>query len=521
MNNPVATSDDSLAEITVRRVREGLARSDTACVTEVLDVLQEMSQRADCLSIQDLAALIGRDLTTVTKVMKAAHCLGYNPAGVEVTTLAEAITVIGFDKVRNLVLSLLLIETAEARGGAVEAREVAALALTSALTAQTLATQAGSPHADQAFVCAALRQYGKLLLCTFLTEDYQNAMALVQEGSPETAFQTVFGLTTFELAHHILAEANLPKLISNSIQPVSPLLLQAANPSDGDRLLLISDFATRVCATIARTDLTAEQCQAALAQLVRGAMRSLALSEEDLLETLQTVDEVLSTFARVHGVSRFSSGLITRLRCLAEGKPWQVEPGARPRTRSSGTEFTTAAATAKGRDPLAEAIADVERLIRAGGSEPRSVFSAAARGIRAGLRLRSCLIFFPEASGPLFAPTIGSGPLFDALRNQAVLNPQHRDVFSVCLDRGEDAVIQDPSDAKIAPFIPDWFQRAVGTGPLVLLPVQDPLGVFAVICGVVGPGERVELSAPRLQQLRALRAHLAGLRSKLAPRRAA
>src|SRR6185503_10597940 len=128
MNSQSALVDRTLAEVTLHRVREGLAHSETACVTQVLEVLQEMAQKADRLSIQDLADLIGRDLTTVTKVMKAAHCLGYNPAGIEVTTLSEAIAVIGFDKIRNLVLSLLLIETAEGRGAVTEARDVAALA---------------------------------------------------------------------------------------------------------------------------------------------------------------------------------------------------------------------------------------------------------------------------------------------------------------------------------------------------------------------------------------------------------
>ena len=515
MKNLVPSADDPLAEVTVHRVREGLARGDTACVTEVLEVLQQMAQRADCLSIQELADLIGRDLTTVTKVMKAAHCLGYNPAGIDVTTLAEAISVIGFDKIRNLVLSLLLIDGVEVRGGAGEAREVSALSLTSALTAQTLASQAGSQHGDQAFLCAALRQYGKLLLSTFLPEEYAAALARAQEGSFESAFQSVFGLTSFQLAQRILAEANLPKLIANTIQPVSPQLLQSANLSEGERLLVISDFSTSVCATIARPDLNAEQCQAKLAQLVRGAMRTLGVSEEDLLGTLKTVDRTLSTFARVHGVERFSNTLITRLRCVADGKSWRVEPATATATSARPMEAAHETVLAKGRDALATAIIEVEQLLQAPTRNSRAIFNLAARAIRTALNLRSCLVFFPEPGGSLLSAIVGSGPLFDEIRNQPLLDPHHRDVFTVCLERGEDAVIQDPSDPKIAPFIPDWFKRATGAGPLVLLPVGDADGVFAVICGVLNPKQRVELTPIRLQQLRTLRSHLATLRVEL------
>src|SRR5262249_27301763 len=136
--DPAIGQDDPLAAETVRRVREALAHSETACVTQVLEIVQELSQKAEHLSVQDLAGLIGRDLTTVTKIMKAAPCLGYTPGAVEVSTLSEAIAVIGFEKIRNLVLSLLLIETAEGRNSTKASQEVAALALTSGLTAQTL-----------------------------------------------------------------------------------------------------------------------------------------------------------------------------------------------------------------------------------------------------------------------------------------------------------------------------------------------------------------------------------------------
>ena len=51
MNSQSALVDRTLAEVTLHRVREGLAHSETACVTQVLEVLQEMAQKADRLSI--------------------------------------------------------------------------------------------------------------------------------------------------------------------------------------------------------------------------------------------------------------------------------------------------------------------------------------------------------------------------------------------------------------------------------------------------------------------------------------
>jgi hypothetical protein len=196
------------------------------------------------------------------------------------------------------------------------------------------------------------------------------------------------------------------------------------------------------------------------------------------------------------------------LQSLADGKTW---PGQAPGSRRLPSLAEEQGANKPG-DPLQTALGEVERLLASRPRNSKEIFTVAVRGIRAALRLRSCLLFLPESNGRLFAATIGSGTLFDEVRDQSVLDPHHRDVFTVCLERGEDAVIQEPSDPKIAPFIPDWFKGATGAGPLVLLPVRDGAGTFAVFCGVVGVGERVALTPTRLQQLKALRNQLAVLR---------
>lgn len=508
MNDPVPIRDGSPAAETLRRVREELSRSDTACVTQVLEIVQEMSQRADRLSVQELADLIGRDLTTVTKIMKAATCLGYNPAAVEVTTLAEAIAVIGYEKIRNLVLSLMLMETAEACNASKHSQDVAALALTSGLTAQAIIAQFTSMNAEQAFICAALRPYGRLLLSSFLPEAYEEALVLAGNGPFDLACRDVTGLTPLELGRAILTEAQLPKTITSTLQPSPPSVVKSTGLTEAERLLVVSEFAANVCELIAAPETTAKDCEAGLAQLLKTYVRSLALTEKDLHGTLQDVSTMIGTFGRAQGLEGFSSLGISRLRALGEGTPWTPAPASRHPSRSGASD----SARPQEADLLGRGLAEIKRLLEVAPRDAPRIFGVAARAVRVALHLRSCLVFLPERASQLFVAEIGSGGLFEEIRHQPVLDPRRRDVFTVCLERGEDAVIQDPADPKIAPFIPDWFKRAAEAGPFVLLPVQDRAGTFAIICGVVAPGESIALTAPRLQQLKALRLCLTQLR---------
>lgn len=519
MSQTVGEPGCSLATQTVARVREGLAHKETACVTQVLEIIQEMSDKADRLSVQDLAGIIGRDLTTVTKIMQAANCLGYNPGAVDVTTLTEAISVIGFEKIRNLAISLLLLETAEQRADASESQAVAAQALSSALTAQVIIQKTTSINADQAFVCAALRHYGHLLFSTFLADEYAEALDLSQDMPLNAACTFVFGLTPLELGRRILEEANLPKLIAHALNEADDQMIESEKLSERDRLLVVSEFSSRLCELLGSPGLTAEAFTNGLNRLVKTYARSVALTEKDLKEVIGTVEQMLSTFGRAQGMDTFSNPLVQRLRAFAAGRAF--EPVAAGRVKRSPTGDTAHASASRGPDALAAGVAEVQRLV---GLEPvdlRRVFAVATRAVKIALRLQSCLVFLQETDGPMFAATVGSGAFFDAIRNQPVLDPHRKDVFTVCLARGEDVLIQDPEDPRIMPFIPDWFRRMPARGPFLLLPIKDAGGTFAILCGTTGKAERIELNATRRQQLKVLRCHLSGIRPVTPRQRAA
>jgi len=517
MSQTVSEQDYSSAGHTVARVREALAHKDTACVTQVLEIIQEMSDKADRLSVQDLAGIIGRDLTTVTKIMQAANCLGYNPGAVDVTTLAEAISVIGFEKIRNLAISLLLLETAEHRSGAAESQAVAAQALSSALTAQVIIQQTTSINSDQAFVCAAFRHYGQLLLSTFLPDQYREALDLAEDMPLNAACTFVFGVTPLELGRRILAEAHLPKVIEHTLHEANDDVIESEKLSERDRLLVVSEFSSRLCELIGSPGLTSESFDAGLGRLLKIYAQSLAMTEKDLKAVLITVEQMLGTVGRAQGMDTFSNPLMNRLRAIATGR----KLGSVPASPRSAPVETGQAAAACGPDPIVAALSEVRRLVSIQPTDSRRIFAMVTRAIKLGLRLQSCLVFLQEANGPLFAATVGNGAFFEAIRNQPLLDPHRKDVFTVCLARGEDVMIQDPDDPRILPFIPGWFQRLPSKGPFLLLPIKDADGTFAIICGTTGKAERIELNATRLQQLKSMRFHLSAIRAAAGQQRAA
>src|SRR5690606_27748633 len=99
-----------------------------------------------------------------------------------------------------------------------EQRQMAAISLCSGLVAQVAAEHAGMIDPELAFVCASLRNFGRLLLGTFMTDDFRDALAEAEKGIGDEAYRARVGLTPFDLGYELLKSANLPGVILNAVK---------------------------------------------------------------------------------------------------------------------------------------------------------------------------------------------------------------------------------------------------------------------------------------------------------------
>jgi len=312
----------TLAQKTIKRVSDGLESGESAGLSEIVQLIQQLSGHAIDTSVQELATMIGKDLVVTAKVITAANTMGYNPTGVEVSTLTQAIHVIGFNKIRQLAVSLLLIENAERTLNPTEKREIAALALCSGLMAESVMEKHGSNSPENAFVCASLRNYGRILMTSFMIEDYRRARIIAMESgaSEDEAFNQVFGLTPLELGHHLLASAHLPEPILKSLQSLPPDAVRKAAQNPNVELLVLADLSVQLCELALRPDISATEFEAKAHALSSKTGRAFGLDVEGLLGALNDTGQQLNTFAASFGLKALTGSLAPRLQARASRK---------------------------------------------------------------------------------------------------------------------------------------------------------------------------------------------------------
>lgn len=173
-----------------------------------------LTQREDA-SNHDIAHLIGADPALSARVIKAANVLLRNTSR-PVTSIADAVTVLGARGLRQLVLGIALI--ADYRHGPCKQFDYPHFwthSLLTGIAARHLAQHARLAAAEEIFVVGLLCDIGQLAFATVYADDYG---VLLEQSKGKTLAelqaleQAKFGFDEMELSEAVLADMHFPKV---------------------------------------------------------------------------------------------------------------------------------------------------------------------------------------------------------------------------------------------------------------------------------------------------------------------
>lgn len=139
----------------------------------VLDVLKSFEQTDASTGM--LAEKVAKDQALAAKTLRIANSSFYGLSR-KVTTIQQAITILGFDSVRTLIAAAAVTDVfSDNRQGGFDFKAFWRHAIGTGLCAKLLARQM-KLNQDYAFVCGLLHDIGRLVLVTRFPEQYAAAM---------------------------------------------------------------------------------------------------------------------------------------------------------------------------------------------------------------------------------------------------------------------------------------------------------------------------------------------------------
>jgi HD-like signal output (HDOD) protein len=189
-------------------------------VTELISLLG--SSRA---TAQDVADTILKDYSLTTRILQVVNSAYYS-RGTPVSTISRAITVVGFDTLRQIAAAMALFEEFIRTG--TEKDEIAGIFTMSLISATQsriyceLKKNRISP--EEAYVCSLLHKLGKLVVLVYLPAQYQAIEQEMQKGySEEHSNRLVLkGLTYSQIGREISTFWNFSKRIVDCMDTNPP-----------------------------------------------------------------------------------------------------------------------------------------------------------------------------------------------------------------------------------------------------------------------------------------------------------
>lgn len=157
-----------------------------------------------------LARVILKDLGLTSHILRVANSPVYNRSGKPIGSVAHAITMLGWDTIRNLVGALRFVEHYARKSPGL--RELMVLSLLSAAQARQVAAIVGCARPEEAYVCGLFRNLGEVVMARYYGPEYAAMLDVMEREKigERTAAVRVFDVTPEEVAARLAAAWNLP-----------------------------------------------------------------------------------------------------------------------------------------------------------------------------------------------------------------------------------------------------------------------------------------------------------------------
>lgn len=130
-------------------------------------------------SFSDIARAILRDLGITSEILRIANSALYNRSERPILSVAHAITMLGWDTVRNLLSAIRYID--HFGSGSPGLRELMLLAVLNAVHSRDLAIAAGFRSPEEAYVCGLFRNLGEVLVACHCPHEYSQIIVAMHD----------------------------------------------------------------------------------------------------------------------------------------------------------------------------------------------------------------------------------------------------------------------------------------------------------------------------------------------------
>ena len=485
------SGNNSTLEFLLRRMRH---KSDFPAMSDSVIRIQGMAT-SETESVNSVTNEILKDVALTNKLLRLVNTVNFSRGG-SISTVSRAVSLVGFNGIRNMALSLVLLEHMQDKVHASLLKEEFLRSLMAASIAGELCP--GLRENEEAFIGAMFHNLGRLLANFYFPEEARTVRGLVestrQPVTEATASANVLGLSFEALGVGVAKVWGLPESIQRCMQ--KPLGDPPARvPTEASERLRWTVLAANDMADIL-LHTEPKAVDARLMQVAKSYAQTLGVSSGNVQQATNVARKKLIEMAAAMDIYVLPGSAAAKLLNLSEND------GAGPRLKEAAPDMlaplelhATLSMPAQQAGEVAAPL-DGLRVAQTLAAGIQDITNAMVEDVKLSDLLRMILETMFRAMAFQRIIFCMRDPKSDALTGRfglgkdveslvkifnVTLKESSPDLFTAVCLKGSDAMISDASEAHITGRLPDWYRKVINAPTFLLLPVNikgRPIGLI-------------------------------------------
>lgn len=510
-----ATSNATL-EFLLRRMRH---KSDFPALSDSVVRIQSMA-RSDRESVGSVTNEILKDVALTNKLLRLVNSAHY-ARGSSISTVSRAVHLVGFNGIRNMALSLVLLEHMQDKTHAAQLKEEFLRSLMAGSIGGELCPVVRD--SEEAFIGSMFQNLGRLLAQFYFPEEAIRIRTLTQSArEPKTeaaASLSVLGLSYEELGLGIAKSWGLPEGIQRCMRKPGGTP-PAAVPADmAERIRWVALASNEIADVLLRSD--AKEVDDRIAAVTKKYAQAMGTSIKLMNEATAKARLKLVDLANAMDIQVAPGSAAAKLLQLP------VEAGSRPEPLPAETDVTLGTfalhatqavavaqpGSAKGvnRNPdvaqmLSNGIQDITNAM-VEDFKLTDVLRMILETMFRALEFDRIIFCMRDAKTEMMTGRFGLGQEVELHIKgfKTHLKASAPDLFGVVCIKGADTMISDAAEPRILQRLPAWYRSGLNAPAFLLLPLQIKGAPFGLIYADKLQHGALELDEKELALLRTLR----------------
>lgn len=492
---PDASTGHGTLDFLLRRMRH---KSDFPAMSDRVLRIQRMAS-SETETLNRVSDEILKDVALTGKLLKLVNTAHFRRDVHGVSTVSRAVALVGMAGIRNLALSLVLVEHMKDKRHAQRLKECFLRALLAGEMAHELAGSARD--AEEAFLGAMFYNLGPLLAEYYFPDEAETVRdeiarqqrELRGDSAPhpdllaDRVAQQVLGLGWEALGMGVARHWGLPDLLQQCMRRPTAASPARALPAGGERMRWLAVASNEMVDAVWQGD---EQAMPErLDAVAQRHGRALGLAAADLRRAASGAQQAVLEMAPALGLS-----VPAARRLIGAGS--LPAPGAEgagadaPTLRLDAPTVPDDAARAAARETalalLNAGIQDITDTLAGDAMQLNHVLRMVLETVYRALGCRRVVFCLRDAATGRLRGRFGLGDQAELLSPQfqiqaAAVDGTPPDLFSMVCQKGNDTLIPDLADPRVAAALPAWFRRRAERGSCLLLPMMLRGAPFAMI----------------------------------------